>query len=161
MTREDLSKTKELIADVVLEFYGDLEFLPKTRIGLLEHYERIGYLSDLDKFQTVYAPSDGCFLVLKNSDGIFGCGGIRRLENNHGELVRLWLRKEIRKRGYGRMIFESLLKKCEEVGFDEVYLDTSNRCTEAIKLFRQNGFNDCHKYKESIGDVFMCKKMKP
>jgi hypothetical protein len=40
----------------------------------------------------------------------------------------------------------------------EVYLDTSTRCADAIRLFRRNGFEDCPKYKESIGDVFLRKK---
>jgi len=48
LTDEAVPNVKALIADAVLEFYGDLEFLPKDRDGLLLHYERTGYLRDLD-----------------------------------------------------------------------------------------------------------------
>jgi hypothetical protein len=44
---------KTLIAEGVLELYGDLEFLPKDREGLLRHYESIGYLRDLDDHASV------------------------------------------------------------------------------------------------------------
>lgn len=89
-----------------------------------------------------------------------GCGGLRRLNQEEGELVRLWLRKSIRKQGHGRKIFEALMKVAEESGYSRVYLDTSNRCVDAIGLFRKNGFVDCAKYKESIGDVFLCRRLK-
>lgn len=43
LTRGDIPAVKALIAEVVLEFYGDLDFLPKTVPALLAHYETIGY----------------------------------------------------------------------------------------------------------------------
>jgi hypothetical protein len=34
--------TKELIVEVVLELYGGLDFLPKSKSELLDHYEKFG-----------------------------------------------------------------------------------------------------------------------
>ena len=159
MTRGDVAAVKALIADGVLEFYSDLDFLPKDRQGLLDYYDRIGYLSDIDRFETEYAPGNGAFLVLRGAEGIQGCGGLRRLNEDQGELVRLWLRKESRGRGWGAGILGGLLRLGADIGHREILLDTSHRCVAAISLFRKNGFAECPKYKESIGDVFMRKRV--
>lgn len=159
LARGDIAAVKALIADVVLEFYSDLEFLPKTRDGLLGYYDSTGYLSDIDGFETEYAPGNGVFLVLRDADGIHGCGGLRRHGGDQGELVRLWLRKESRGRGWGAMILGELLRRGAEIGYREILLDTSHRCMAAMSLFRKNGFSECPKYKESIGEVFMRKVM--
>lgn len=151
--------TKELIAEAVLEFYGDLEFLPKSKPELLLHYEKTGYLRDLDEYKTEYSRENGVFLVLIEDGEVQGCGGLRRLDRENGELVRLWLKKEKRRKGLGRKVFENLLRVAEEKGYSKVFLDTSNRCVDAVNLFRRNGFVDCEKYKESIGEVFLCRQL--
>jgi hypothetical protein len=101
MTHRDVAAVKALIADVVLEFHSDLDFLSKDRQGLLDYYDKTGYLSDIDGFKREYAPENGAFLILRGADGIQGCGGLRRHGGDQGELVRLWLRKESRGRGWG------------------------------------------------------------
>ena len=159
MRKEDVPGVKDLIADVVLELYGDVDFLPKTGPELLQHYGRIGYLKDIENFETEYGPGNGVFFVLRGAGGLCGCGGIRRIGSDQGELTRLWLRKDARKMGYGRKIFEALIQAAGQIGFREVYLDTSARCVDALRLFRANGFEDCPKYKESIGDIFLRKKL--
>ena len=155
LSDEAISSVKALIADAVLEFYGDVELLPKDREGLLQHYERTGYLHDLDGYVSVYGPGDGMFLVLYEGDAVIGCGGLRRLGEKDAELVRLWLRRDRRGRGLGRMVFERLLSEADTLGYERIFLDTSHRCADAVRLFRRNGFVDCDPYKESIGEVFL------
>jgi ribosomal protein S18 acetylase RimI-like enzyme len=155
LRREDIPSVKNLIADVVIEFYADLDFLPNTRAALLAHYDSIGYLKDIDGFELEYAEPHGLFLVLKDASGVIGCGGLRRFSADQGELVRLWLRKEARGRGYGGMLVRELLAAADRIGYRETLLETSKRCIAAIALFRKSGFRDVPKYKESIGDVFM------
>jgi GNAT superfamily N-acetyltransferase len=159
LRHEDIPAVKDLIADVVLEFYADLDFLPKTRSGLLAHYEAVGYLKDIDGFESEYAEADGLFLVLKDASGVVGCGGLRRISADQGELVRLWLRKEARGRGYGGLLVRKILEASERIGYREVLLDTSKRCVAALALFRKSGFREVPKYKESIGEVFMGRPM--
>lgn len=154
---EAVPAVKALIADAVLEFYGDLEFLPKDRDGLLTHYERTGYLDDLDGHASVYGPGGGAFLVLYEGEAVIGCGGLRRLGEKDAELVRLWLRRDRRKRGLGLMVFERLLREADALGYARIFLDTSHRCADAVRMFRRNGFADCAPYKESLGEIFLCR----
>ncbi|MEO7426523.1 MAG: GNAT family N-acetyltransferase [Fibrobacteria bacterium] len=159
LTGDQVQAAKELIAEVVLEFYSDSEFLPKTKAALLLHYEKTGYLDDLTRFATVYAKENGAFLILKNTAGLIGCGGLSRLDGSKGELARLWMRKEFRGRGLGRIIFDRLMRTAQALGYGEVFLDTSHRCEAAVALFRKNGFSECPPYKESLGDLFMRKSL--
>lgn len=85
---ETVPAVKALIADAVLEFYGDLDFLPKDREGLLRHYERTGYLKDLDEHAVAYGHGRGIFLVLHEGGMVIGCGGLCRLADGDAELVR-------------------------------------------------------------------------
>lgn len=150
-----LAQVRALIADGVLEFYSDLDFLPNTRPGLLEYYERTGYLDDLKRFREEYRPPQGTFFVLQDKGHTVGCGGVRRLGGQAGELVRLWLRPEVRGRGWGRTLVLELLTSARQLGFSELYLDTSRRCVAAVRLFERNGFQPCPPYKESVGEVFL------
>lgn len=159
LCREDIPAVKDLIADVVMEFYGDLDSLPKTRSTLLAHYHAVGYLKDIDCFGTEYAGADGLFLVLKDASGVIGCGGLRRISADRGELVRLWLRKEARGRGYGGKLVREILEASDRIGYREVLLDTSKRCVAAIALFQKSGFREVPKYKESLGDIFLGRTM--
>lgn len=159
LSEDRLQAVRELIAAGVLEFYGDLDFLPKTLPELLEYYRRTGYLRDLDDFQTAYADPHGVFYVLLIGDIVVGCGGLRRLSTSDAELTRLWLAKERRGQGFGRLLFDALLHHADASGYKRIYLDTSTRCGDALRLFRRNGFVDCKPYKESVGDVFLCREL--
>ena len=53
LTNAAVPAVKALIAEAVLEFYGDLDFLPKDRDGLPRHYGQTGYLRDLDDPKSV------------------------------------------------------------------------------------------------------------
>lgn len=159
LSKEYLVSTKFLIAEVVLEFYSDLEFFPKTIPALLEYYEKTGYLKDVEEFETEYSSENGGFQILIEGSNVIGCGGLRRLDQNNGELVRLWLKKKNRGIGLGRKMFDLLMDLAINIGYENVYLDTSHRCVEAVKLFRQNGFSNCPKYKESIADLYLFKRL--
>lgn len=98
---------KALIAEIVLEFYGDIEWLPKSVPELLKHYENTGYLSDIDKYRIHYSVEEGAFFVLTQGEQVIGCGGLRRLNATEGELVRLWLKKRIEKWDWGECFLRS------------------------------------------------------
>lgn len=148
----DIPAAKRVIATVVLEYYFDGRY---TTDELLARYEKSGYLADLDHLDEEYAGSKGHILGVFKKDAIVGTGGVRRLDADSGELVRMWLLRDFRGRGIGRQITDQLLQFARSAGWKHLRLDTSNRCKEAIALFRRIGFYEVSPYKESIGDCFM------
>ena len=60
-----------------------------------------------------------------------------------------------RGRGLGRQMAEQLLTFASEHGYLRVRLDTSDKCTDAVALFRKLGFREIDRYKESPTTLFM------
>jgi len=152
LNRSDLDAAKRVIATVVLEYYFDGRY---TVDELLVRYEKSGYLVDLARLEEEYGGSRGLLLGVFEDEVVVGAGGVRRIDAETGELVRLWFLREFRGRGIGRQVIDRLLQFARSVGMKRLRLDTSFRCKEAVALFRKVGFREIPRYKESIGDCFM------
>jgi ribosomal protein S18 acetylase RimI-like enzyme len=148
---EHIEDAKRVIATVVLEFYFD----GFTVDQLLEHYSKIEFLSDIDSLQTAYDGKNGTLLGVFDQSRLVGVGGAKKLSDDTGELVRLWLMPSYRNRGLGRRVVEMLLHFAKREGLRSLKLDTSRKCVDAIALFNKVGFQEVKPYKESIGDCFM------
>jgi GNAT superfamily N-acetyltransferase len=148
---EHIDAAKRVIATVVLEFYFD----GFTVDQLLAHYSKIGYLSDVESLQSTYDGNSGILLGILDGSDVVGVGGIKKLTEDTGELVRLWLLPQYRNQGLGRRTIEMLLQFARDEGIRKLQLDTSCKCVDAITLFKKVGFHEVTPYKESIGDCFM------
>ena len=95
----DLEAAKRVIATVVLEYYFDGRYTPDE---LLVHYEKSGYLADLDRLEEEYDGRRGMLLGAFDGESVVGTGGVRQFDADTGELVRLWLLRDFRGRGIGR-----------------------------------------------------------
>ena len=152
LTRSEVAAAKRVIATVVVEYYFQGRY---TADELLARYEKTGYLADLDRLEEEYDGRRGLLLGVFDGEDLVGTGGIRQIDPNTGELVRLWLLRDFRGRGFGRKIADALLKFGRAAHWQRVQLDTSWHCQEAVALFRKLGFREIERYKESIGDCFM------
>jgi GNAT superfamily N-acetyltransferase len=148
---EHIEDAKRVIAAVALEFYFDGFSVDQ----LLEHYSKIGFLSDMESLQTTYDGDCGILLGIFDESKVVGVGGVRKLTVDTGELVRLWLLPKYRKLGLGRKTVALLLDFARREGLRALKLDTSRKCIDAISLFKKVGFNEVQPYKDSIGDCFM------
>jgi len=152
LKRSDIEAAKRVIATVVLEYYFDGRY---TADELLIRYEKSGYLEDLSRLEEEYGGTHGLLLGAFEGEAIVGTGGVRQIDPDSGELVRLWLLRNFRGRGVGRQIVDRLLQFGRAARWMRLRLDTSFRCKEAVALFRKVGFREIAPYKESIGDCFM------
>ncbi len=57
-----------------------------------------------------------------------------------GELLRIAVRKEARKRGIGQALMERFLYKCRETGLSVLFLEVRESNLPAIRLYEKNGF---------------------
>jgi ribosomal protein S18 acetylase RimI-like enzyme len=67
----------------------------------------------------------------------------------------MWFLPAYRGRGLGRRMAQQLLAFAREQRYERVLLDTSERCTDAISLFRKLGFQESERYKTGPTTVFM------
>jgi len=101
-------------------------------------------LKMIDKF----LPPNGR-LILAFSDGIpCGIGCLKSINNEIGEIKRMYVDPSFRKIGAGRAILHSLLNAAKEAGYKKVRLDSPKFMHAAHSLYRSFGFTEIAVYEE-------------
>jgi ribosomal protein S18 acetylase RimI-like enzyme len=96
--------------------------------------------ADLEDVEGAYLATGGEFLVGVLGSRLVAMGALRRLDPHTLELKRMRVDPAYQRQGYGRRVLQQLLDRADELGCDQVTLDTSPRQTAAIALYRQYGF---------------------
>ncbi|MDX6645066.1 MAG: hypothetical protein QOK40_793 [Miltoncostaeaceae bacterium] len=94
-------------------------------------------------------PPDGAFLVARREGRPVGCGGVRRLGPDLGELRRLYVAPEARSLGLGKMLFEAMEEAARRIGYRTVRLDTNPALREAREMFEQLGYREIPAYNDN------------
>ena len=81
---------------------------------------------------------------------IIGMIGVQHHEDNVGEIRRLRVRKDMRRRGVGSALVETALKFCQDKGYLKIALDTFMEREPAVKLFEKFHFR--HSRSRTLGD---------
>jgi len=62
-------------------------------------------------------------------------------------MKRLYLRKEARGKGIGRVLANKIIEKARELGYKKMQLDTIETMKEAIALYKSMGFKEIKPYR--------------
>lgn len=92
------------------------------------------------------------FYSIENSrKELVGSGGIiqhdPKKKPNVGELSDIYLLKEHRGKGLGKILVQDLIKKARKINFESVYLTTRSEFDIALKLYKSLGFSRARKQK--------------
>jgi ribosomal protein S18 acetylase RimI-like enzyme len=106
---------------------------------------------DIDDISHAYLNSDGShFWVAENERGeVVGMIGVQEHDEGVGEIRRLRVRVDSRRRGIGTSLVERALQFCVERGYLKVTLDTFMDREPAIKLFEKFRFK--HSRTKKVG----------
>jgi len=97
--------------------------------------------ADIRDIEASYFKQGGVFFVLEEKSGsIIGAYGLYRLDPQTCELRKMYLHKEYRGMGLGRMLLENALSQARRVGFKRIVLETASVLKEAIALYKSYGF---------------------
>jgi len=96
-----------------------------------------------------FVPPAGTFLVVFDDDTPAGCGGVRMLSTDRGEIKHLWLRDAYRGRGWGRTLLTELEVRATGLGARVVVLDTNATLEAAQSLYRTSGYDEIEPYNEN------------
>jgi putative acetyltransferase len=86
------------------------------------------------------APGRGSFWIAWLGDAPIGCGAIRKLDPETAEVKRMFVDATARGRGVGRAILDALERAARDLGCRRLVLETGERQTEALALYRRAGF---------------------
>jgi ribosomal protein S18 acetylase RimI-like enzyme len=107
---------------------------------------------DIDDINMAYLDCDKShFWVAENEQGeIVGMVGVQHADPGVGEIRRLRVRQDSRRRGVGTALMETAVRFCREHQFLKITLDTFMEREPAIRLFEKFHFN--HSRTRKVGE---------
>ena len=110
-----------------------------------------GFDEELRSLPGKYAPPTGRLFLAAWEDKIAGVIALRELkEAGLCEMKRLFVRKEFRSHGIGRVLAERLIREAAEIGYTRMRLDTvPGKMDRAIAMYRELGFRETVPYYNS------------
>lgn len=96
-----------------------------------------------------FAPPEGRLLLSDYDGEIAGCAGLRRIGKDVGEIKRMYVRPEYRRRGIGRSLVKAILNESYQIGYSTLRLDSPPFAQEAHALYHSLGFQLREPYAES------------
>jgi DNA-binding MarR family transcriptional regulator/GNAT superfamily N-acetyltransferase len=112
-------------------------------------------LSDSPK----YRPPLGAFLLAWSDDLPIGCVSLRPLGQGVAEVKRLWVDPQARGQGLGSRLMRAIESEARALGYREMKLDSNSALTEAIALYRSDGWQDIPKYSGFPSNLWMGKRL--
>jgi GNAT superfamily N-acetyltransferase len=99
-------------------------------------------MNTLDKFM----PPKGRLLLSYVEDQPMGIACLKALTDDIGEVKRMYVRPQARKRGLGRALLNQLLEEARLIGYTLLRLDSAQFMREAHGLYRSMGFHEIEAY---------------
>ncbi len=88
-----------------------------------------------------YLPPDGCLILARDEAGqIVGCGMMKRLDRDTGELKRVFVTEAARGTGTGRRLIEARIAAARHMGLKRLVADTLTPNVEMRSLYPKLGF---------------------
>jgi GNAT superfamily N-acetyltransferase len=108
---------------------------------------------DVDLFRHEYPPESRhafsvekllregvAFFVTRYKNGLAGCGGLKIVPGEYGEVKRMYVRPAYRGLGLGKAMLDHLGQYAQENGLGRLRLETGIYQVEAIGLYERYGF---------------------
>ncbi len=139
----------------------------KEDIDLVNEYFNPAVIEkELASLPGKYAMPDGRLLLATVGGEPAGCVGLRKLDDTHCEMKRMFVDLKFRGQGVAFAMAQYLIAEVRSIGYETMLLDTSFRQKEAQALYQKVGFQKTKPYYEmpkKVEDwlVFMAMKLTP
>lgn len=106
------------------------------------------FATELEHLAEMYGPPAGRLILARGDSSCVGCVGVRSLHGDGSvcEMKRLYVRPATRGIGLGRTLASAAVTAGRDLGYQRMVLDTLQRMTEALGLYRSLGFHDTTPY---------------
>lgn len=124
---------------------ADCQKIKNLVFGVLREYglepEPDGTDTDLDDIETFYIKRGGLFEILEDKQGnLLGTIGLFPINEETIELRKMYFKKSLRGKGFGKKMLERMIEKARELKFKRIYLETASVLKEAVGLYEKYGF---------------------
>jgi putative acetyltransferase len=93
-----------------------------------------------------FEKNGGYFVLALQGNQAIGCGGFRPLDGTCAEIKRMFVRPEVRRRGWARRILRHLEEEAHRRGFLSTVLETGCDNAGAIALYESEGYSRISAY---------------
>ena len=80
------------------------------------------------------------FLVAFDGETAIGCGGLRQIDEHHGEIKRMYVLPERRGSGISTAVLRALEDAARQRGWERLVLETGERQPDAIRFYEREGY---------------------
>jgi DNA-binding MarR family transcriptional regulator/GNAT superfamily N-acetyltransferase len=87
-------------------------------------------------------PPAGTLLIARLRQQPVGCGALKFHADAPAELKRMWVAPAVRGLGVGRRLLHELEQQAKATGARVIRLETNRALSEAIELYRRNGYHE-------------------
>jgi GNAT superfamily N-acetyltransferase len=96
------------------------------------------------------APPNGVWLVAYSDGRAVGCGGLQRLDDETGEMRRLFVDPMVRGRGIGHILLAELEQHARRLGYRRVRLTTGDQQPHALGMFQSADYREIPPFTNGI-----------
>ena len=122
------------------------------------------YDESTDHLSDIFLREKSAYFVMEVDGIVAGGGGFfptDGLDADTCELVKMYLSKDFRGKGYGQLLLDTCMKEAKAKGFSKMYIETMPELKGAIGMYEKNGFQKIQGHLGNSGhtgcDVWMIK----
>lgn len=119
-----------------------------------------------DHLFDVFQVNKATYFIAEINGRVVGGGGIyptEGLSENTCELVKMYVTSEARGKGIGKLLLNECIAQAKAAGYSLMYIETMPELTNAIEMYKKNGFKFIPKALGNSGhvgcDLFMLKHL--
>jgi GNAT superfamily N-acetyltransferase len=131
----DLDDVRGLLREYAASLAFDLDFQ--------------GFDRELATLPGAYDAPHGALLGARAGGTLAGCVALRRIDDERGELKRLYVRPDERRTGLGLALAEAAIDEARRLGYRRILLDTTPGMEKAQALYERLGFVDTEPYTQN------------
>ena len=135
---------------------------PEVNKLLISHFIELSSVSPVDRGHVLDIPGlknpSIKFWSLWENDQLIGCGALKFLDKEHGELKSIRVADSFRRKGNGFKVINHLISEAKKLNIKKISLETGtgNFFTPARKLFYKCGFKVCEPFAHYKKDPVAC-----
>ncbi len=120
----------------------------------IQHYDM-----ELEHLETKYGYPDGRLYLAYYDEKVAGCIGLRKIDKQHCEMKRLYIRPLFRGKKIGEQLIQQIIADAKKIGYSYMLLDTLPFLETAIYMYKKLGFYVTDRYNDSPMNASLYMKM--
>lgn len=110
----------------------------------------ISFKEELNSLSEIYKLPKGRLYIAKYNNEIAGCVALKPIDNKLCEVKRLYVKKEFRGLGIGKLLMDTVIKDAKELNYKTITLETFKSLEVAVHIYYKLGFRKIEKNDKAL-----------